>query len=195
MGLLEALALVLDAVTQRPQFGGDLVEGAGPVVDPPQFRFVVASENADQHFAPQVAGRAVQDVVGRIEHGAEELQLLAQDLEHQRLRDVALGEEVDDGHVPLLTVAVAATDALLDALRVPGQVVVHDRVAELQVQALGAGLGGDEDDRAGPELVDQRQPHRDIALPALPLAGFGLLDPAGESLLWRALPRWSRRRA
>src|SRR5688572_21640333 len=30
VGLLEALALVLDAVTQCPQFGGDLVEGASP---------------------------------------------------------------------------------------------------------------------------------------------------------------------
>ena len=31
--------------------------------------------------------------------------------------------------------------------------------------------------------MDQRQPHRDVALPALPGARFGLLDPAGERLL------------
>ena len=138
----------------------------------------------------------MQDLVGGVEHGAEQLELLAQDLERQRLRHVVLGEEVDDGHVALLAVAVAAADALLDALRVPGQVVVHDGVAELEVQALGAGLGGDEHARAGAELVDQRQPHRDVAVAASARRRCGtLLDPAGERLLRARCPRWCRRTA
>ncbi len=64
--------------------------------------------------------------------------------------------------VVLLAVAMAAPDALLDALRIPGQVVVHDRVAELQVEALRAGLGGDEHLRARLELVNQREADRDV---------------------------------
>jgi len=39
---------------------------------------------------------------------------------------------------------VAAADPLLDALGVPGQVVVHDDIAELQVDALRGGLCGDD---------------------------------------------------
>ncbi len=48
----------------------------------------------------------------------------------------------------LLSVAVAASDPLLDAVRVPGQIVVDDQRAELQVHTLGGGLGRDHD--AGP---------------------------------------------
>jgi hypothetical protein len=43
----------------------------------------------------------------------------------------------------LLPVAVASSDALLDPLRVPGQVVVDDQRAELEVDALGGGFGGE----------------------------------------------------
>ena len=86
--------------------------------------------------------------------------LLAQDLERQGLRQVVLGQEIDDRHAALLTVAMAAADALLDALRVPGQVVVDDGVAELEVQALS----GNEHARPRPELVDQRQSGGDSGL-------------------------------
>ena len=58
---------------------------------------------------------------------------------------IATIEEIDDDHVVLLAVAVTAADPLLDALRVPRQVVVHDQVAELEVHPLGRRLGGDHD--------------------------------------------------
>jgi hypothetical protein len=55
---------------------------------------------------------------------------------------------------------VAAANALFDTLRVPRQVVVDDERAELQVDALGGGLGGDHDVGALPsscaEVVDER---------------------------------------
>ena len=105
----------------------------------------------------------MQDVVRRVEHLAEQIELLAQDLERQALRLVVARDEVDDGDVALLAVAMAAPDALLDALRVPRQVVVDDRLAELEVQPLRAGLGADEDLRARAELVHERQPHGDLA--------------------------------
>ena len=54
---------------------------------------------------------------------------------------------------------MAAADALLDALRVPRQVVVDDGVAELQVQPLRPRLRRDQDRGALPELVDEREAH------------------------------------
>ena len=86
-----------------------------------------------------------QHLVGGTEDAAEEAELLAQQFEHAAVGLVALVQEVDDHHVVLLPVAVAAADALLDALRVPGQVVVDDQRAELQVDAFRRGLGGEQD--------------------------------------------------
>ena len=65
----------------------------------------------------------MQDRVGGIEHAAEQLKLLAEDLERQGLRLVVPREEVDDEDAVLLAIAMDAADALLDPLRVPGQVV------------------------------------------------------------------------
>ena len=64
-------------------------------------------------------------------------------------------EEVDDHYIVLLTVAVAATDPLLDPLRVPGQVEVDDQRAELEVDPFRPGLGRDHDLTLVPEVVDQ----------------------------------------
>ena len=87
--------------------------------------------------------------------------LVLRDVEREALRLVVLGEEVDHRHVAPLAVAVAAADALLDALRVPGQVVVDDGVAELQVEALRPRLGRDQHHGPRPELVHQGQAHGD----------------------------------
>ena len=54
-------------------------------------------------------------------------------------------EEVDDGHVDLLAVAVATPDALFDTLRVPGQVEIHEERAELKIDTFGPGFRGDQD--------------------------------------------------
>ena len=133
----------------------------------------------------RVGARLVQHDVGGVEDLAEQIELLAQDLERQPMRFVVLRDEVDDGDVALLAVAVAAADALLDALRVPRQVVVDDRLAELEVQPLRAGLGADEDLRPRAELVDEREPDGDLAgrpRPRREVAPF-LLEPAGVRLL------------
>ena len=55
----------------------------------------------------------------------------------------------------LLPVTVAAADALLDALGVPGQVVVDDQRTELEVDALGGGLGGKQDVGVVLKVLDQ----------------------------------------
>ena len=93
------------------------------------------------------------------EHAVEEAELLVEELVYAHVGGVLLVEEIHYHHVELLTVAVAAPDALLHALRVPGQVVVDHQIAELQVDALGPGFGGNHDRRSVMELVDQRRPH------------------------------------
>ncbi len=68
--------------------------------------------------------------------------------------DGALGREVDDLHRPGLAHAMDAAHALLDALRVPGQVKVEHQAAELEVAPLAGSLGGEEDLRALLEAAD-----------------------------------------
>ena len=101
----------------------------------------------------------MQHHVGHVEHVAKEVELAREDVESEALGFVVGGEEVDDGDIALLAIAVAAADALFDALRVPGQVVVHHGVAKLQVKALGAGLGADHHRGATAELIDEGQAH------------------------------------
>jgi hypothetical protein len=54
---------------------------------------------------------------------------------------------------------VTATDALLDALRIPGKVVVYHQRAELQVYTFGRRLGGEQDRRLITEMLDERGAH------------------------------------
>ena len=69
---------------------------------------------------------AAQHFVGCAKHAVEQFELDGQQLQHAGVGVVAFVEKVDDHHVVLLAVAVAAANALLHALGVPGQVVVDD---------------------------------------------------------------------
>ena len=112
----------------------DLLRGAALLVDGGDALLEVhAGLDRAEHF---VAGA---------EDAVEQPELLVEQLVDALVGGVVLVEEVDDHHVEFLAVAVAAADALLDALRVPGQVVVDDEIAELKVDALGGGLGRDQD--------------------------------------------------
>ena len=111
-----------------------------------------------------------EHLVAGAEHALEELELLGEQLEDALVGLVLPVEEVDDDDVVLLAVAVAAADALLDALRVPRQVVVDDQRAELEVDALRAGLGGDHDAALLAEVVDERGAH---------VGGLGAGDAVG----------------
>jgi hypothetical protein len=53
---------------------------------------------------------------------------------------VVARDEVNDRDVALLAISMTTPDALLDALRIPGQIVVDNRIAELQVKAFRAGF-------------------------------------------------------
>ena len=52
---------------------------------------------------------------------------------------------IDDDNIKLLTVAVAAANALFYPLGVPGEVVVYHKGAKLKVDAFCCGFGGNHD--------------------------------------------------
>ena len=142
----------------------DLLRGATAFVDlADAFLDVDAGFQGAEHF------------VGGPEHAVEELELLVQKLEDPLVGLVGAVDEVDDHHVVLLAVPVATTDALLDPLRVPRQVVVHHERAELEVHAFRGGLGGNHDRRPLGEFIDQSGTHvgrrgaADALLPLVPL--------------------------
>ena len=77
-----------------------------------------------------------------------------------RLRPVLQVEHVHHGDVDQLAVAVTTADPLLHALRVPGQVVVDEQRAELEVDALGTAFRGDQDSLfVALERLDDRRLH------------------------------------
>ncbi len=48
-------------------------------------------------------------------------------------------------------------DTLFDALRIPGQIIVHHQGTELEIDALSFGLGSDHDTALFSEIVHQRR--------------------------------------
>ena len=140
LNLVERAAPALHRVAKVLQVGRHVIDGAGASVDDTQLLFEIHAHARDERFRRRVR-RLVEHRVGGVEDLAEEVELLGKDVEREALRNVAGCQEADDGDAALLAVPVDAADALLDALRVPRQVVVDDRVAELEVQALGAGFG------------------------------------------------------
>ena len=71
-------------------------------------------------------------------------ELLEQPLEHLAFARL-VGDEVPHVADLGLADAVDAAEALLDPVRVPGQVVVDEQVRALQVDAFACGVGRDED--------------------------------------------------
>ena len=62
----------------------------------------------------------MQHHVGSVQDSAEQIELAAQDLEHQLLGFIVGSQEVDYSDVVLLPVTMTAPDALLNTLRIPG---------------------------------------------------------------------------
>src|SRR5690606_25284628 len=95
-----------------------------------------------------------------VEGGAEDVEDLAAiglalffEPEEEAAEDVAFagafGDEVPEAAHLCLADAVDAAEALLDAVRVPWEVVVDDEVRGLEVQAFAGGVGGEEDAGVG----------------------------------------------
>ena len=98
----------------------------------------------------QVAqGRLAERLAEHVEDLAAVGLALLLDLGQQPGEDLALagvvGDEVPQPADLLLADAVDAAEALLDAVRVPRQVVVDHQVRGLEVEALAGGVGGEQD--------------------------------------------------
>src|SRR5207253_2619282 len=76
-------------------------------------------------------------------HQLEQLDLPVEQLEDVGL-DGSRSGEVHDVDLALLPYTVQPSNALLHHHRVPGQVVVHQHVAELQIASFAAGAGSDQ---------------------------------------------------
>ena len=71
-------------------------------------------------------------------------ELILQHVAHAKFHAVGK-KEIDGAHHGLLPDAIHAANALLDAHGIPGDVEIDDDVAELEVQAFAAGIGGNQD--------------------------------------------------
>ncbi len=91
----------------------------------------------DFHGVHHVGGFIDTELLGN------DLQLLLQHFADTVFHGV-FQHEVDGTHHMGLANAVDAADSLLQAHRVPGHIEVDDHMAELQVQALTAGVGRDQ---------------------------------------------------
>src|SRR5690606_4421164 len=111
--------------------------------------FAVADRLDQQVLERGALERFAQDV----EHLAAQRRALDFQLLEQALEHVAFAGSGGD-HVPevadlALADAVDAAEALLDAVRVPRQVVVDHEVGVLEVHALAGRVGGDQDQGVG----------------------------------------------
>ena len=123
---------------------------------------VAVADGLDQQVAQRPAlelqlAEHVEDLAA--ERLARLLQLL-----QQRAIDVALaglvGDQVPEVADLGLADAVDAAEALLEPVRVPGQVVVDHQVGALEVDALAGGVGGEQHLHVGvvPERLLRLQP-------------------------------------
>ena len=85
-----------------------------------------------------------QHFVTGAEYPIEEAELLVEQFIDPFVGCVVLIDEVDHHHIESLTVTMTATDALFNALGIPGQVKIDDQIAELKINAFGSGFGGNQ---------------------------------------------------
>lgn len=109
----------------------------------------------DAFFKIDSGLNGAKDFVGSAEDPGEKLELGGEELEDALVGGVLGIEKVDDDDVVLLPITMTATDALLDTLGIPGEVVVDHEGAKLKVDALGGGLGGDHDAGVVAKVVDE----------------------------------------
>src|SRR5689334_4835278 len=99
-----------------------------------------------------------QNLIACAEHAIEQLKLLIEQLVDALIRCVGLVQEVHDNHVEFLSVTVTTADTLLNALRIPWKIVVHDEITKLQIDAFRRRLGRNQNCGLVSEMIDQRRP-------------------------------------
>ena len=82
------------------------------------------------------------------------MELLVQQFIDADIGRICLIEEVDDHNIELLAVAMAASNTLLNALRVPGHIVVDNQGAELEINTLSSCFRCNHNGCFVPEIVN-----------------------------------------
>jgi hypothetical protein len=118
-----------------------------------------------------------EHLVRGAEDPLEERELLVEQFIDPAVGLVAAVQEVHDHDVVFLPVTVASPDPLLDPLRVPREVIVHNERAELQVDALSSSLGCDHQRPALAEIVDERLSHVGRPRTGHPVGAAVAFDP------------------
>jgi len=131
----------------------------------------------DASFEIDAGFDGAKDVVGCTEDTVKKLEFGGKQLEDSLIGGISLIQKVDDDDIVLLTVAMASADSLFDSLGVPGEIIVHDQRAELEVYAFGSGFGGDKDRRMVAKVLDEGGANVDSTRPGCP-PGFPVgFDP------------------
>ena len=123
-----------------------------------------------------------QHLITRAEHAFEQLKLLGQQFIDAFVGFILSVQEIHHHYVMLLSVAMTAADALLDALRVPGQIVVDYEGTELQVNAFRSGFGGNHDAALFAEVIHQSRAHVGSLGTGQPISALVLFQPGGVDL-------------
>src|SRR4051812_3420262 len=96
MRFLKSGSLFGDVIAKLAQLGRHFLDRARAVIDALELGLELRAQRAHQGAGRGFA-RSMQDLIGRVQYGAKELQLLAQDVEGEGLRLIVAGNEVDDG--------------------------------------------------------------------------------------------------
>src|SRR5262249_43974232 len=140
---VEFLALCVQGFPEGTKLFCNLLHGTRLPVNAAELLFKGETEPRNEGFG-EFGSRRVQDRIGCVEHLPKEVEFLTEYLEGQALSFVTAVEEAQDGHGSLLPVAVHTTDPLFDPLRVPGEIVIDQGFAELEVQSFGSRFGRNE---------------------------------------------------
>ena len=136
-----------------------------------------------QHLADDVEHRVV------VQRVADLLELVQEPLQHPAFDRVG-GREVEDQAVLALAVAVDAAHPLLQPVGVPGDVVVEEDVADLEVDPLARRLRGHQDlDRALAELLLGVEPRAGLVARAGLHPAVDGPDREAAFALWRFTKR------
>ena len=97
-----------------------------------------------------------QNFVAGSKNTVEELEFFEKELIDALIGSVGFVKEINDNDIVFLAVTVATSDALLDTLRIPREIVVDDQRAELQVHSFRGGLRGNHDGGFVAEVIHNR---------------------------------------
>jgi hypothetical protein len=132
--------------------------------------------------------RRRQDLPNDIKHGGvvqgvtDFLQLVKQALQHATLNSIG-GHKIEDQAIMLLAIAVNTAHALLKSVRIPGNVIVEQDMAALQVDPFASHLGGHQDlNGAVSELLLGEQPRPRLISEAWPHAAMDGADTEAPGL-------------